>query len=62
MYYSDDPVRDFERYERAQAKRLSELPVCDFCDEPIQGEYYYSINGDNICPKCLDRHFKQYTY
>ena len=51
--WTDDPIRDFERYEAEQEEKLEKLPVCDDCGEPIQDEYYYDINGFIICPDCL---------
>ena len=57
-YYTDDPVRDFERYDADREDELANLPVCDICDEPIQDEHYYIINGDNICPLCLEACFR----
>ena len=59
MFYSDDPVRDFERHDAEQERRLSMLPVCDYCDEAIQDEQYYEINGDCVCEECLDLYFKK---
>lgn len=59
MWLSDDPVADFEAYDREQAKRLSERPVCDNCDQPIQDTHYYSINGECICPDCLENYFRE---
>lgn len=59
MFYSDDPVADFDRHDREQAKRLAELPVCDYCNEPIQDDHYYLINGDNVCPECLEIEFRK---
>lgn len=59
MFFSDDPVADFERHDRQQAKRLAKLPVCDICDEPIQAEHFYLINGDNICPDCMENEFRK---
>lgn len=53
VFYSDDPVKDFEDYDRQQAKKLSELPVCMDCDEPITGSRYYEFNGEYICQECL---------
>lgn len=54
-----DPEDDFNRLDREQAKRLSELPACDICDQPIQDEHYYLINGDNVCISCLNDHFRK---
>ena len=59
MYRTDNPVADFERHDREQAKRLAELPVCDICDNHIQDDHYYLINGDNICPDCMETHFRK---
>lgn len=35
MFYSDDPLMDFELHERELEKRLERLPVCDVCNQPI---------------------------
>lgn len=59
MFYSNDPLMDFERHDHEQAKRLARLPKCDICDEPIQDEHYYLINGDNVCPCCLENEFRK---
>ena len=59
MFYSDDPIRDFERHDREQAKWLEKLPVCDYCGEPIQDDHYYLINGDNVCKDCLETEFRK---
>ena len=54
MFMSDDPLRDYDRYEAEQEKRLSKLPHCADCDEPIQDETAYYINGEWICEDCMD--------
>ncbi len=59
MFYTDDPLMDFEHHDREQAKRLEELPKCDICDHPIQDDHYYQINGDNVCPECLENEFRK---
>lgn len=46
MFYSDDPIADYDRYDAEQNKRLAKLPVCADCDYPIQDEFAYYINGD----------------
>lgn len=53
VFYTDDPVKDFENYDRDQARKLSELPVCADCDEPIQDSTCYEFNGEYICESCL---------
>ena len=58
MMFSDDPLLDFDRYDRQQAEELAKLPICDCCGEPIQDEYCYEINGDLICEDRLDMYFR----
>ena len=54
-----DPLDDFDRLDREQAKHEESLPKCDICDHPIQDDHYYEINGDNICPGCLEDQFRK---
>lgn len=61
MPYSDDPLMDFEHHDREQAKRLEQLPKCGYCNEPIQDDYFFEINGEFVCEYCLDRFFKKNT-
>lgn len=59
MPWTDDPVRDAERYEAEKEERLKRLPVCCECDEHIQSDECYEINGELLCPDCLrDNHRK----
>lgn len=58
MYRSDDPIADFNRRDREDAKYEKRLPHCDYCGEVIY-ETYYDINGDKVCEECLARHFKR---
>ena len=59
MLYSDDPLLDFDRHDRQQAKRLQQLPECDYCHKPIQDEHYFEINGDVMCERCLVDNFRK---
>lgn len=62
MFYSDDPHRDFDRYEAARERRLKLLPVCSECGEPIQSETYYEFDdGKCICPECLEENHRRFT-
>ena len=53
-YYSDDPIADFERWDREQQKLLDKLPKCYACEEPIQDDVCYCINGHKYCLECKD--------
>ncbi len=61
FYYSDDPVADFLRHDADEAKELSRLPVCVECDEPIQDEYCFEINGELVCIRCLRDNHRKFT-
>lgn len=61
MSWTDDPVADFERHDRAQAQRIARRPRCSYCDEHIQDDELFDIEGELICHKCLNQHFKKNT-
>lgn len=46
-------------HEWQQERRLADLPKCGVCGNPIQDDHYYEIDGENICPECLDNHFRK---
>lgn len=58
MPYTDDPIQDFLNHDARQQAYLDKLPKCENCGQPIQNEHYYVINDENICPECLEKHFK----
>lgn len=60
-YRTDDPVADFERRDAEQEAWLATLPVCFECDHPIQSEECYEINGELICPECLNKNHLKHT-
>lgn len=59
MYYSDDPVRDFERYSAQQERELARLPKCGYCCEPIQEHFCFEINDELICVHCLKQNYRR---
>ena len=61
MFYSDDPVADFNQYDAEQQAKLDKLPRCSECDEPIQSETCYEINGELICEECLENNHKKWV-
>lgn len=54
MYYTDDPVRDFARYDAAQRAELAKLPRCANCGEPIQTEYMFDLPDGLWCENCIN--------
>lgn len=55
--WTDDPIADFNRYDREREAMEKKLPHCDYCDCVIYEEYY-KINGETLCEECLIDNFK----
>lgn len=49
----------WEQHEADKQRELERLPVCDYCDEHIQDDFYYEINGDVICECCMNDYFRK---
>ena len=60
-YYSDDPARDYDRYDADREKQLEKLPRCSECDEPIQDDSCYEINDELICEDCMDGNHRKWV-
>ena len=58
MFYTNDPIADFQAYDREQAEWLASRPMCDLCGERIQDDHYYMLPNKNVCPNCLDRFYR----
>lgn len=58
MYFSDDPVADYDRHCRLAERKLVRYPRCSDCHEHIQDETFYNINGMILCEECI----KGYQY
>lgn len=56
---TDDPLFDYYRHMDEQEEALERLPKCDYCDEHIQDGYFYLINDEVICERCLNEHFRK---
>lgn len=52
-FMTDNPAADFERYDAEQEEKLSKLPTCTECGDPIQQDDALYINGGFICDECL---------
>jgi len=59
MFMSDDPVADHERWQAELARLEEEVPVCGYCNRPVQDDFYYEINDEPVCADCLEQHFKR---
>lgn len=56
MCYIPDNYDRWEQHNREQEAKLDKLPRCSECDEPIQDEYCYYINGEYICEECMEQY------
>lgn len=57
MFYTDDPVKDYDRYQDEKDKQLQKLPKCSYCDEHIQTEELCDIDGTLYCMECFKDNF-----
>lgn len=48
-------------HEAEQERKLARLPVCSYCDEPIQDDFCYEIDGELICEDCLNDNHRRNT-
>lgn len=47
----------FLRHQAEQDNKLEKMPVCSICEEHVQEDRVYVINGDIVCPYCLEEEF-----
>lgn len=57
----DDNYSLWERREREQERWIARLPVCCECENPIQDETFYEINGECVCAGCLVTNHRKWT-
>lgn len=53
IFRSESLSRDIDNFLAAEERALERLPRCSECDEPIQDDFCYEINGELICEDCL---------
>lgn len=53
FYRTDDPVADWNHYCEDQEKYKNRLPLCGYCGDLINDDYY-EIEGTIICDRCLN--------
>lgn len=56
-----DNLDAFNRHDAEQEEKSDRLPVCAYCDEPIQTDKLYLIDDEFVCPGCLNNYFKRDT-
>lgn len=61
MFYTDDPVRDYDRYDAAMQIKLSRTPKCEDCANHIQDDEYFDVDGTILCGDCMNDRYRKYT-
>lgn len=61
MCYIPDNYDRWVEHDREQEEALEKLPLCSVCEERIQDEYCYEINGEIICEHCMVEYFRKDT-
>jgi hypothetical protein len=64
MFYSDDPLRDFDRYDAYQAQLEAKLPQCENkrCKcRIIHDEKYFDVDGEILCEACMRERYERST-
>ena len=61
MIYTDDPARDFDRWDAEQEQLREKLPVCDDCGKRINDDFYWEFDGEVLCENCVNRRYRKYT-
>ena len=56
-----DNYDQWESHESDLEQDLKNLPVCERCSQPIQGEHLYLINDEFVCEECLVHDFRKNT-
>ena len=56
MLRTDDPLTDFDQYDRECYEDEKLFPVCDICGERIADDYYLRIGDMIIHEGCAERH------
>lgn len=60
-FRTDDPERDFDRYDMEQARREARLPVCEKCKKRIYDDHYYEDDGEILCEEHLLERYRKFT-
>jgi len=54
IFRTDDPIRDFHRWDAQQTKEEEKYPLCEMCGRRIYDDTYYRIFGNDICKSCVE--------
>jgi hypothetical protein len=51
----------FDLHDMEMERKRARLPVCDNrkCRRQINDDYYYEVDGDILCEKCMNLRFRK---
>ena len=61
MEYIPDNYDIWASHEADEARQLEKYPICADCEQPITDDHFYEINGEHICPDCLEAGYRKDT-
>ena len=47
------------KHDAEQETEMEKLPVCEYCEQYIQDEYAYYIEGAWYCYECMNANFRK---
>ena len=50
-----------DTYQAEQDAQLKRRPRCSYCNEPIQDDYLFDIDGELYCEECMKDLFRHST-
>lgn len=59
--WTDNPIRDYDRYCAEQEREMEKYPVCCCCDKSITDDFLFYIEGDIYCEECMKDEFRRPT-
>ena len=59
MFYSDNPIRDYDRYCEEQEREMERYPECCDCGKRITDDFVYYIFGDIYCEECMKDEYRR---
>ncbi len=60
-FRSGDPLNDFDRWDRELASMEARLPVCDKCNQRINDDIFFDIDGEILCEDCMHDRYARST-
>ena len=54
MIRTDDPVKDYDRYDAEEWEKEQKLPICPYCGDRIYTEKAVKLDGEFVCDDCID--------